>query len=406
MPPTTPPIATRGHLPPPDVVSLLALLADAALWVMADQSVAYGNPAAFRVIDPEGAAALRVADLQALVALVPAHAFADARDRGAWRGDVADPASGPASVAVHWRPFSPDAAEDGWLLLWRPSRDRSGQSPGQDQTLSLARTAPLGRLAAGMVHDVNNPIGYIHSNLSLLQENVQALFDLVAAYEQHVRAHGNAGHGDLERIDAMRRDIDVEFLATDVPAMLAESLQGADAIIEIMRRWRELARNPASDPWQRADLEEILDEAVAAVWSTIKYKVVVERHFAGLPAVDCSASDIRLALVALLQSADDAIAERGKLVLRTGHDDGEAWVSVEDDGKPMGAAGSPRVSGSSGPSGAGPGTMLWLVNAIAIRHRGRLDVSPMPGRGNVRRLVLPIRSSVVDASASSEDPPG
>ena len=154
----------------------------------------------------------------------------------------------------------------------------------QNQLLQSEKMASVGQLAAGVAHEINNPIGYVYSNLGTLEEYVQDLFSMVASYEElePVIADGEV----LERVRAAREKIDLKFLRDDTRALMSETREGITRVKKIVQDLKDFSRIDATDEWHWADLQQGIDSTLNIVWNELKYKVEL-RRIRRYPEVEC-----------------------------------------------------------------------------------------------------------------------
>src|SRR5690606_1006315 len=281
-----------------------------------------------------------------LLDLLPGEAWEQARAQGRWAGEVTMSSGVVLEIVVrHGR----DEGEDGLFLLIfddvtaRKARQRELQqrhdeleaahrrlAGAQEQLLQSEKMASIGQLAAGVAHEINNPIGYVHSNLGTLQEYVGSLFSLIEAYAAAVQEQGTPEQ--LETLQALRERLDIDFINGDLPQLLAESREGIERVTKIVQDLKDFSRVGRDEPMRPSDLEKGLESTLNIVWNDLKYKVRLEKYYSPLPPVECHPSEINQVLMNLLINAGQAIEGRGTLVLATGSEDGEAWISISDSG--------------------------------------------------------------------------
>jgi two-component system, NtrC family, sensor kinase len=243
----------------------------------------------------------------------------------------------------------------------------------QAQLLQSEKMASIGQLAAGVAHEINNPIGYVYANFNTLSGYVK---DLLAA----ARATPGA------------KPLDLDFLAEDLPDLLSETREGLDRVTKIVRDLKDFSRVDKSDDWEWADLIGGLESTLNIVNNEVKYKATVERHLVPLPQVLCRPSEINQVFMNLLVNAAQAIPERGVISLRSGCDDTHVWIEVADTGKGMTEEVRTRIFEpfyTTKPVGQGTGLGLSLSYSIVQKHQGQIDVSSEPGRGTTFRVTLP-----------------
>ncbi len=250
--------------------------------------------------------------------------------------------------------------------------------------------ASVGQLAAGVAHEINNPIGFVNSNLGSLKGQVESLLSVLSAYEEVENAL--KGQPDLlASLQQAKVAADLDFLRDDILDLINESLDGVQRVKKIVENLRDFSRVDASE-WHYANLEQGLESTLNIVWNEIKYKAEVVREYAGLPDVECIAAQINQVFMNLLVNAAHAIAERGTITLRTGFDEREVWVEIEDTGVGIKQENLKRVFEpffTTKPIGKGTGLGLSLAYGIVQRHQGGLEVQSEPGKGTRFRLTLP-----------------
>ena len=274
----------------------------------------------------------------------------------------------------------------------------------QGQLLQSEKMASVGQLAAGVAHEINNPIGFVNSNLGSLKGQVESLLAVLSAYEEVENAL--KGQPDLlASLQQAKLAADLDFLRDDILDLINESLDGVQRVKKIVENLRDFSRVDASE-WHFANLEQGLESTLNIVWNEIKYKAEVRKEYAGLPDVECIAAQINQVFMNLLVNAAHAIQERGTITLRTGYDEREVWVEVEDTGCGIKPENLKRVFEpffTTKPVGKGTGLGLSLAYGIVQRHQGALEVRSEVDRGTTFRLTLP-RRHLATATPSNPQP--
>jgi len=263
----------------------------------------------------------------------------------------------------------------------------------QQQLLQSEKLAAIGQLAAGVAHEINNPIGFVNSNLGTLKTYIGHLLDVVAAYEAVAQG------ADVELLATARQKADLEFLREDLPALLSESQDGLGRVTKIVQDLKDFSRVDQSGR-QLADLNAALESTLNVVWNEIKYKAEVVRELGEIPVVDCIPAQINQVFMNLLVNAAHAIEQKGTIFVRSGVADEGVWFEVEDTGKGMSDAVMKRIFEPFFTTKAvGQGTGLGLsisYDIIVKRHGGKLDVSSVEKKGTRFRIWLPKSSSMKD----------
>ena len=258
------------------------------------------------------------------------------------------------------------------------------------QLLQSEKMASIGQLAAGVAHEINNPVGYVFSNIGSLEKYLHDFMRMLDAYEKAEADLPEAARTGLER---MRGEIDLAFLRRDVLSLLAESREGINRVRKIVQDLKDFSRVGSTDEWQWVDLHAGLDSTLNIVWNELKYKTTVEKDYGDLPRVRCLPSQINQVFMNLLVNAAHAIDVKGVVTVRTGRGEDEVWVEVEDTGAGIPPENLKRIFDpffTTKPVGKGTGLGLSVSYNIVQKHRGRIEVRSEVGKGSTFRVCLPI----------------
>ena len=264
----------------------------------------------------------------------------------------------------------------------------------QSQLLQSEKMASIGQLAAGVAHEINNPIGFVSSNLGSLQtycEDMLRLIDLYLIAES--RALSTEEQALLLEI---KQALDIDYLREDLPALLKESMDGLQRVKKIVLDLKGFSHVDQLE-WQLADLNTGLDSTLNIVWNELKYKAEVVKEYGAIPPVECLAAQVNQVFMNLLVNAAQAIdasQHLGKIVLRSGQEGDLVWVEVEDSGQGMSEETQKRIFEpfyTTKPVGKGTGLGLSVSYNIAKKHGGSIDVTSTPGQGARFRLWLPVK---------------
>ena len=259
----------------------------------------------------------------------------------------------------------------------------------QGQLLQSEKMASIGQLAAGVAHEINNPVSFVNANLGSLQRYVAGLLDMVAAYEQYEAELAPATRAALAQI---KQAADLDYVREDMPALLAESLDGLQRVKSIVQGLKEFSHVDEAQV-QRANLETYLETTVKIVWNELKYKVELVREYSGIPEVDCMPAQLSQVFMNLLVNAGQAIHEQGRITLRTGHDARNVWVEVEDTGSGIRPEHLSRIFDpffTTKPVGQGTGLGLSISYGIVRKHGGQIEARSEVGSGTCFRVTLPL----------------
>jgi len=264
----------------------------------------------------------------------------------------------------------------------------------QTQLLQSEKMASIGQLAAGVAHEINNPIGYVQSNLGTLDNYIQDMFRIVQACEAARATFDEASPACID-LDALMRELDLPYLKEDMPALMSESKEGIARVRKIVQDLKDFSRLDSSQDWQFADLEKGLESTLNIAHNEIKYKADVVKEYAGIPSIECLPSQLNQVFMNLMVNAAQAIDDkRGTITLRTGRlGDKEIFVEVADTGKGIPEEVRHKIFDpffTTKPVGQGTGLGLSLAYGIVKKHHGRFEVESEIGRGTTFRIVLPL----------------
>ncbi|HSI60595.1 MAG TPA: ATP-binding protein [Ideonella sp.] len=268
-------------------------------------------------------------------------------------------------------------------------------SEAQDKLMQSEKLASIGQLAAGVAHEINNPIGYIFSNFGTLEKYIADLFRILSAYQAAEPAL--AGHPAAAQLKALRDDIELDFLKEDIPTLMAESKEGITRVRLIVQNLKDFSRVDTSQEWVQADLHHGIDSTLNIVNNEVKYKADVVKQYGVIPDVECLPSELNQVFMNLLVNASHAIqAERGLITIRSGGaENGETvWVEVVDNGAGIAKENLGRIFDpffTTKPIGKGTGLGLSLSYGIVKKHLGQIEVSSEVGVGTTFRVTLPVR---------------
>jgi len=245
----------------------------------------------------------------------------------------------------------------------------------QAQLTQAEKMKSLGQLVAGVAHELNNPIGFVHANLQLLDEYIQKL------------------------VEGQRTDADTERIRETISKLLSRSREGTQRVKKIVQDLRTFSRMDQADV-QDADLHEEIDRTLALMEPRFKNAINVVRDYGDLPRVRCYPGQLNQVFLNLLMNACDAIDGRGEIRIKTRRIDEGVRLEFHDDGPGIPPEVQTRIFDpffTTKPVGVGTGLGLSLSHGIVERHRGRIRVESEPGHGATFVIELPL-----DATPSEE----
>lgn len=261
----------------------------------------------------------------------------------------------------------------------------------QAQLLQSEKMAAIGQLAAGVAHEINNPVGYVNSNFASLESYVKDLFSLIEAYNRDLPLLQDAAF--RARIEQVNRELDYEFLRGDMADLIRESREGLGRVKQIVQDLRDFSHVDSAD-WQMVDLHKGLDSTLNVVWNEVKFKADVVKQYGDLPDVECIGSQLNQVFMNLIINAVHAVENRGTIWLETGTRNDWVFVRVRDDGCGIAPENFKRLFEpffTTKPVGSGTGLGLSVSYSIVGKHHGRIEVQSEPGQDTSFTVWLPIR---------------
>jgi len=257
------------------------------------------------------------------------------------------------------------------------------------QLLQSEKMTSIGQLAAGVAHEINNPIGFIKSNLGTLKKYIDNLLQLLEAYGPLEAATTTELR---QQVEEEKQKVDLEFMREDVVGLIAESIEGAGRVQRIVQVLRDFS-HPGESEWREADVHAGLESTLGVVWNEIKHKAEVVRDYGELPLVECLPSQLNQVFLNLLMNAVQAIGERGQITLRTRHENDWVSIVVSDTGSGIAPENRKRVFDpffTTKPVGKSTGLGLSVAYGIVRKHGGRIDLDSELGKGSIFTVRLPV----------------
>lgn len=257
----------------------------------------------------------------------------------------------------------------------------------REQLLHSEKLSAIGQLAAGVAHEINNPLGFVSSNINALSGYVSDLLRLVEASKE----------GSPEAQQAAQqlwRELDIDFVRDDVRQLLTESAEGLSRIRRIVEDLKDFSRMDRAPTFALTDVHTCIESSLNVARNEIKYKADVACEFGELPEIECVASQINQVLLNLLVNAAHAIGPaRGRITIRTEPLGDRIRISISDNGAGMTESVRRRVFEpffTTKPLGQGTGLGLSVSFGIIQQHGGQIEVDSTEGVGTTFNITLPV----------------
>lgn len=251
------------------------------------------------------------------------------------------------------------------------------------QLYQAEKLASVGQLAAGVAHEINNPIGFIRSNLTSASAYVKDIAGL----------RGAIASGDAARMTAAWKKADMDFVLEDFQSLLDESIVGADRVARIVSDLKGFSSIDHGKE-ERIDLNESVRTVCNVAGSRIQQKAKLVLDLGELPALQCQPGHINDVLLAMLFNAVQAVGEGGEIRISTAVDGGDICVRISDNGYGIAPENLSRIFDpffTTREVGAGTGLGLTVCRDIVRAHGGRIEVESRVGAGTTFTIHLPLK---------------
>jgi len=260
----------------------------------------------------------------------------------------------------------------------------------QAQMLQSEKMASIGQLAAGVAHEINNPMGFIACNLNSMKKYLARISAFLEAQDA-LLASSDPPETQRASLAEHRRREKIDYLLSDAPSLIEESLEGAERVSTIVQSLKSFCRLDEAH-WQEADLNHCLETTLNIVWNELKYKTTVHKDYGEGVVIACFPNQLNQVFTNLLINASQAIEEKGEIRLRTWKEAEAVHVAVSDTGKGIPAENLSRIFEpfyTTKVVGEGTGLGLSIAYNIVQKHQGRISVESEVNRGTTFTVSLP-----------------
>ena len=260
----------------------------------------------------------------------------------------------------------------------------------QSQMLQQEKMASIGQLAAGVAHEINNPTGFIMSNLGTLRKYTERLIGFIGSQAEAVGAGG--GSAEIERLEAVRRRLKIDHVIDDVESLIAESLEGAERVKKIVQDLKSFSRVDEAE-YKITDIHDCLESTINIVWNEVKYKADIHKEYGDIPPFKCFPQQLNQVFMNLVVNAAHAIERHGDITVRTWRDGESAFVAVSDTGCGIPEEIRNRIFEpffTTKEVGSGTGLGLSISYDIVKKHGGEIVVESEVGQGTTFTVRLPL----------------
>jgi two-component system, NtrC family, sensor kinase len=261
----------------------------------------------------------------------------------------------------------------------------------QAKILQQEKMACIGQLAAGVAHEINNPIGFVASNLSSFDKYIKRLTEFIGLQTKIIET--SAPTEAMEQQRQYRQSLKVDYSLEDVAQLLVESVDGVDRVRKIVQDLKSFSRVDEAD-YKLADVNACIESTINIVWNELKYKATLSKEYGSLPLTKCFPQQLNQVFMNLLVNATQAIEKQGEITVKTWHENGSIVTTVSDTGCGIAAQNLNRIFEpffTTKEVGQGTGLGLSITYDIVKKHGGEISVQSEPGKGTTFTVTIPVR---------------
>ncbi len=262
------------------------------------------------------------------------------------------------------------------------------------------KMASIGQLAAGVAHEINNPTGFVSSNLNTLSDYIQKYNSLIHEYHNLISELEAARCDDsckklFENIKAKEEEMDISFMVDDITSLIQESREGMERIRKIVQDLKDFA-HPGEDKPKYADINRCIESTLNIVWNEIKYKAKVKKEYGELPEILCYPQQLNQVFANILVNAAQAITGQGEISIKTALSDENIVVKIGDTGCGIDKENIARIFDpffTTKDVGKGTGLGLNVAYNIIKKHNGKIGVESEKGCGTTFTIFVPVNNT-------------
>ncbi|HMK42740.1 MAG TPA: ATP-binding protein [Dissulfurispiraceae bacterium] len=266
----------------------------------------------------------------------------------------------------------------------------------QSRILQQEKMASIGQLAAGVAHEINNPIGFIISNLNSLKKYIDKISHFVefqsSSFKKNAVGEGDSLQATIETVRSQRQTLKIDFILGDLNNIITESLSGADRVKKIVQDLKSFSHVDETE-FKPADINNGLDTTINIIWNELKYKATLHKEYGDLPHVVCNLGQLNQVFLNILMNAAHAIEQHGIITIRTWKENEKIIIAISDTGSGIPPAKIGRIFEpffTTKEVGKGTGLGLSIAYDIIKKHRGEIKVDSTIGEGTTFTISIPI----------------
>ncbi|MBN2653693.1 MAG: DUF3365 domain-containing protein [Nitrospirae bacterium] len=265
----------------------------------------------------------------------------------------------------------------------------------QSHMLQHEKMASIGQLAAGVAHEINNPIGFIMSNLATLQKYMDRVKKFISIQDEAVKKTIEGGC-DLpalqEEISSAMKSLKISYIIEDTGSLVSESLEGAERVKRIVQDMKSFSRVDQSEQ-KLANINEGLDSTINIIWNELKYKTTLKKEYGDIPFTKCNLGQLNQVFMNILVNAAQAIPKQGEITVKTWSEGNHIFVQISDTGIGIPPEKLNRIFEpfyTTKEVGKGTGLGLSIAFDIIKKHSGEISAQSEVGKGTIFTIKIPM----------------
>jgi two-component system, NtrC family, sensor kinase len=264
----------------------------------------------------------------------------------------------------------------------------------QSRILQQEKLASVGQLAAGIAHEINNPMGFIISNINTLLKYTDRIWEYVDLLKHEMDGQGS-GHcieDSLKLVEEKKKSLKIDYIREDVNNLITESLEGAERVKKIVQDLKSFSRLDESE-YKPADINAGIESTINIVWNELKYKVTLIREYGDIPFTKCNLGQLNQVFMNILINAAQAIESQGEIKIKTWSEQNFIHIFISDTGRGISQEHLKRIFEpffTTKDVGKGTGLGLSIAYDIVKKHNGEIHVESEVGKGTAFTIIIPV----------------
>ncbi len=260
----------------------------------------------------------------------------------------------------------------------------------QSQIIQQEKMASIGQLAAGVAHEINNPVGFINSNLSTLNNYTKKLQTYIKTLENTLP--DSTTNEIRSEIESTKKSLKIDYILNDMPELIAESQDGTDRVKKIVQNLKSFSRIDENEQTE-ADINECLESTINIIWNELKYKATIIKEYEDIPPTLCYPQQLNQVFMNLMINAVHAMEKQGEIIIRSSCALNSISVSITDNGCGIPEKNLKHIFEpffTTKEAGKGTGLGMSIAYDIIKKHHGSIEVESEVDKGTTFTVVLPV----------------